>query len=63
VFINLGTNDYSTAPQPDNSVFIAVYVKFVMSIAEHFPQAKFFLLCGPMISGTVRLSFLFFTAC
>eukprot|EP01113_Clastostelium_recurvatum_P023625 TRINITY_DN2816_c0_g1_i2.p1 TRINITY_DN2816_c0_g1~~TRINITY_DN2816_c0_g1_i2.p1 ORF type:complete len:358 (-),score=62.51 TRINITY_DN2816_c0_g1_i2:99-1172(-) len=51
LIINLGTNDYSTPPQPPQDLFVNAYVSFIKSILLAYQKAppKVFLACGPMI--------------
>jgi len=53
VVINLGTNDYSTAPQPPENIFKNGYNSFLAQIRQSYSPAKpvFFLICGPMIGN------------
>lgn len=53
VVINLGTNDYSTPPQPPQDLFVNAYIEFVQTIESKYApaQPKFFLVCGPMIGN------------
>jgi len=52
VVINLGTNDYSTAPQPPQDIFETGYINFIKYIRSQYAPANptLFLACGPMIS-------------
>jgi lysophospholipase L1-like esterase len=43
VVICLGTNDYSTSPQPDDSMYIGDYHKFIERIRTNYPDAS--ILC------------------
>lgn len=43
VVICLGTNDYSTTPNPDDSMYIGDYHKFIARILEKYPDAS--ILC------------------
>jgi lysophospholipase L1-like esterase len=43
VVICLGTNDYSTTPHPDDSMYIGDYHKFISRILGNYPDAS--LLC------------------
>ncbi|MBN1759357.1 MAG: hypothetical protein JW863_13605 [Chitinispirillaceae bacterium] len=43
VVINLGTNDYSTEPVPDDSMYIGDYHKFIARILGNYPDAS--ILC------------------
>jgi lysophospholipase L1-like esterase len=51
VIVNLGTNDYSTEPDPDESQFVREYVALLELIRRNNPSA--FILCtvGPMLGG------------
>ena len=49
VVIDLGTNDYSTTP-PDSAKFRRTYSAFVDSLHSLYPQARFVLVDGPMLS-------------
>eukprot|EP01012_Entosiphon_sulcatum_P056245 TRINITY_DN7965_c0_g1_i2.p2 TRINITY_DN7965_c0_g1~~TRINITY_DN7965_c0_g1_i2.p2 ORF type:complete len:385 (-),score=61.30 TRINITY_DN7965_c0_g1_i2:335-1489(-) len=51
VLINLGTNDFSTQPTPDPDVFIAGYLALSQRAQAHYPRAKQFFVCGPMIGN------------
>jgi hypothetical protein len=51
VFVNLGTNDYSTEPHPDKPVFQAAYVGLVTRVLGWYPGVKIFCLSGPMIGS------------
>lgn len=55
VIINLGTNDFSTQPNPDKAVFIEAYVALIARIQKSHPHAQIFAVCGPMIGQPVRL--------
>jgi lysophospholipase L1-like esterase len=52
VVINLGTNDFSSDPDPTQETFAADYEALLETIRTHYPEA--FVLCtvGPMLSGT-----------
>ncbi len=43
VVINLGTNDYSTPPIPDDSMYIGDYHKLIARVLGHYPDAS--ILC------------------
>ncbi len=43
VVICLGTNDYSTSPNPDDSMYIGDYHKFIARILGNYPEAS--ILC------------------
>ncbi|WP_320051904.1 GDSL-type esterase/lipase family protein [uncultured Acetobacteroides sp.] len=50
VVVNLGTNDYSTWPQPLKSLFIDGYLKLIAKIrAAYGSQTQIFCIVGPMI--------------
>lgn len=49
VVINLGTNDFSHAV-PDSTKFHRTYVSFVDTLHAKYPEAKFVLVDGPMLS-------------
>ncbi len=52
VIVNLGTNDFSTASDPTDELFISTYTTFLEHLRSVYPGA--FILCtvGPMLSGT-----------
>lgn len=51
VVVNLGTNDYSASgPLPDSAKFFRTYRGFVDSLHARYPEARFVLLDGPMMS-------------
>ncbi len=58
VVINLGTNDYSTHPYPDSSVFEAGYARLISQVRSLYPGVTIFCVSGPMIgepcTGYVR---------
>lgn len=49
VVVNLGTNDFSHVA-PDSTKFHRTYAAFVDSLHARYPQAKFVLVDGPMLS-------------
>jgi lysophospholipase L1-like esterase len=51
VIVNLGTNDFSTEPDPDPAVFQAAYLNLLERVRERNPGA--FILCtvGPMLGA------------
>lgn len=49
VVINLGTNDFSTEPHPDKSVFQDAYNKLINRVQSYYPGVTIFCICGPMI--------------
>jgi len=52
VVINLGTNDFSTEPDPDPAEFGARYLEFLERIRRAYPEALILCTVGPMLSGT-----------
>lgn len=50
VVINLGTNDFSTQPFPDEADFVNAGEKLIIKIMETFPGVKVFCVTGPMIN-------------
>lgn len=50
VVINLGTNDFSTQPFPDEADFIVAGKKLIQKIRNTFPGVKVFCISGPMIN-------------
>ncbi len=49
VVVNLGTNDFSTQPQPPQETFIAGYVDFLRTIRSNYPRAHIFVIAGPVM--------------
>ena len=49
VVINLGTNDFSTQPHPDKSVFQEAYTQLINRVQSQYPEVTIFCVCGPMI--------------
>jgi len=51
VIVNLGTNDFSTEPDPEEDLFVGEYVALLALIRRSNPRA--FILCtvGPMLAG------------
>jgi len=51
VLINLGTNDFSTEPDPTLENFVDEYTRLINTLRARYPQT--FILCtvGPMLSG------------
>jgi lysophospholipase L1-like esterase len=47
IIINLGTNDYSTEPQPSDEQFINGYVDFLLTIQRDYPAAQIVGVCAP----------------
>ncbi len=50
VVINLGTNDYSTKPYPDKTVFEDGYIKLIDKVQSQYSDVSIFCICGPMIN-------------
>ncbi len=48
VVINLGTNDFSTQPHPDKTVFTAGYEKLIREVQKQYGDLPIFCLVGPM---------------
>lgn len=48
VIINLGTNDFSTRPHPDERSFIRAGENLIAKIKTHYPKAKIFCISGPL---------------
>jgi Carbohydrate esterase 2 N-terminal/GDSL-like Lipase/Acylhydrolase family len=49
VVINLGTNDFSTQPYPDSSVFVDAYCRLIDTVRSLYPGVTIFCVTGPMI--------------
>ncbi len=49
VAINLGTNDYSSEPFPDDDVFIAAYLELLQAVRDRYPEAVIFAIAGPLM--------------
>jgi len=49
VVVNLGTNDFSTQPHPDKSVFQDAYIQLISRVQSNYPGVTVFCVCGPMI--------------
>jgi lysophospholipase L1-like esterase len=49
VVINLGTNDFSTKPYPDKTVFQDAYIRLIQRVRSQYPGVTMFCLSGPMI--------------
>lgn len=47
VVINLGTNDFSAQPVPEQSVFVNAYIALIKRVKENHPQAHVFICVGP----------------
>lgn len=47
VVINLGTNDFSAPPVPDEGVFVKSYVKLIKTVRANYPDAAIFCCNGP----------------
>lgn len=51
VIINLGTNDFSTQPQPDKAVFQNAYTQLINRVQSNYAGVTIFCVCGPMIGS------------
>ena len=49
VVINLGTNDFSTQPHPDKSVFQEAYTELIDRVQSQYSEVTIFCISGPMI--------------
>lgn len=49
VVINLGTNDFSTKPFPDKTIFEAAYTRLIDRVRSLYPSVTVFCISGPMI--------------
>ncbi|MFN2104880.1 MAG: SGNH/GDSL hydrolase family protein, partial [Candidatus Promineifilaceae bacterium] len=49
VVINLGTNDYSSAPFPADEEFVTAYVELLQSVRDRYPRAFIFAMAGPLM--------------
>lgn len=49
VVVNLGTNDFSTRPFPDESDFVGTGIRLIQTIRTIYPGVKVFCITGPMI--------------
>jgi lysophospholipase L1-like esterase len=49
VIVNLGTNDFSTQPHPDKTVFQDAYARLIRRVQGYYAGVKVFCVCGPMI--------------
>ena len=50
VIINLGTNDYSSLPFPEEEAFIDAYLDLLERLRDRYPQASLFAVAGPLMS-------------
>lgn len=48
VVINLGTNDFSTEPHPDETIFNRAYLNLIRTIRSNYDSIPVFCLVGPM---------------
>lgn len=51
VIVNLGTNDFSTEPDPEEREFVAAYVDLLKKIRFSSPKALILCTVGPMLGG------------
>lgn len=49
VVINLGTNDFSTAPHPAGEVFLQGYTELIIKVRNRYPDAHIFAIAGPIM--------------
>lgn len=49
VVVNLGTNDFSTNPQPERDRFVRGYVDLLVSIRQRYPEAEIVAVAGPIM--------------
>lgn len=49
VVINLGTNDFSTNPQPTQAVFVQAYIDLLNDIRRQYPFAPIIAMAGPIL--------------
>ena len=49
VVINLGTNDFSSRPFPDEQDFVEAYLELLTSVHIRYPQAHLFAVAGPLM--------------
>lgn len=54
VLINLGTNDFSTAPDPQRDAFSLAYASFLAVVRLRNPHALIVATVGPMLQGKDR---------
>ena len=51
VIVNVGTNDFSTDPDPEESHFVAEYAALLQKIRRNNPGALILCTVGPMLAG------------
>jgi len=51
VIVNLGTNDFSTEPDPSQGSFVAAYVGLLAKVRREEPDAHILTTIGPMLAG------------
>jgi lysophospholipase L1-like esterase len=51
VIVNLGTNDFSTEPDPPDTTFVTAYVELLAEVRRQSPRAQILATIGPMLSG------------
>ncbi len=55
VIINLGTNDFSTEPNPDKDIFISEYKKLINKIKNNYDNnIKILCICSPFEQNKLR---------
>jgi lysophospholipase L1-like esterase len=51
VIINLGTNDFSTQPEPPEQVFAQGYEALIADVRRVYPEVPIFCVAGPRMQG------------
>ena len=49
VIINLGTNDYSSLPFPEEESFVQAYVQLLQAVRARYPESTLFAVAGPLM--------------
>jgi lysophospholipase L1-like esterase len=49
VIINLGTNDYSSIPFPEDDDFISAYLELLGAVRKRYPDVIIFAIAGPLM--------------
>lgn len=49
IIINLGTNDFSTTPQPTQAIFVQAYIDLLNTIRRHYPLTPIIAMSPPII--------------
>ena len=53
VVINLGTNDFSTEPFPEQELFVDGYTNLIRAVHTQYPDAAIFATAGPILFADV----------